>query len=49
MEVGAWVGIDISPMLLYLQKQGLHALLAYWSGLVPCGPGLHFTDVESSL
>ena len=35
MEVGAWVGTDISPMLLYLQKQGLHALLSYRSGLVP--------------
>lgn len=49
VEVGAWVGIDISPMLLYLQKQGPCALLSHRSGLVPCNPGLRFTDVESSL
>ena len=49
MEVGAWVGTDISPMLLCLQKQGPHALLSYRSGLGPCSPGLRFTDVESSL
>ena len=49
MEVGAWVGIDISPVLLYLQKQGPCALLSYRSGLGPCSPGLCFTDVESSL
>lgn len=47
MEVGAWVGTDISPMLLCLQKQGPHALLSYRSGLGPCSPGLRFTDVES--